>query len=471
MRETIAGTSRTRMLASWFAVTSSVVLIAGCAGGRPAAVSPEEIPALEDRLASDPNNADAVLRYSAALFADGQCDSATTVARRGMTLKPKDALGPLVVGSCHEQQREWDQALGVYNTYLASYPEGRGSSAVRARTTLAQRERATDRARLAIQREADFAQQAGDPQTLAVLPLDIVGDSTYQPLSRGLAQIITSDLALLQRFQMVERLQVGALLEEMELGQTGRVDPATAARVGRLLQAGRMVQGLAAIPGEEQTRLEATVVLANGEITAPAVESGEFKDLLDMEKRLVVSIAEQLGYQLSQAELNLILENGTQNLAAFLAYSRGLVAEDMGDYSAAAMHYGDAARADPSFRQARDQYRATVAAPAAEQASAGEITSVATQTPPPAPVMPAAPIAVVSSVSDLAALQSEVTLGTSGTTFGDESGGSGDGGGGITTPIAPTGTGTNASQPPPTPTVAGTPVTGTGTIRIFFRLP
>jgi hypothetical protein len=85
--------------------------------------------------------------------------------------------------------------------------------------------------------------------------------------------------------------------------------------------------------------------------------------------------------------------------------------------------------------------------------------------------MPAAPIAVVSSVSDLAALQSEVTLGTGGTTFGDESGGSGDGGGGITTPIAPTGTGTNASQPPPTPTVAGTPVTGTGTIRIFFRLP
>jgi tetratricopeptide (TPR) repeat protein len=470
MRNTFAGTSRTRLLASWFTVTSSVLLIAACAGGRPAAVSPEEIPALEDQLASDPTNADVMLRYSAALFADGQCDSATAVARNGMARKPKDALGPLVVGSCYEQQRDWDQALGVYRTFLATYPQEKGASVVRARQTLAQRERATDRARLAIQSEADFAQQAGDPQTLAVLPLDIVGDSMYQPLSRGLAQIITSDLALLQRFRMVERLQVGALLDEMELGQSGRVDAATAARVGRLLQAGRMVQGLAAIPGQEQTRLEATVVLSDGEVTAPAVESGEFKNLLEMEKRLVVSIAEQLGYQLSQAELNLILENGTQNLAAFLAYSRGLVAEDLGDYSAAAMHYGDAARADPSFQQAQDQYQATAAAPAAEQATVAQITTVATEPPPPAVEPTVAPIAVVSTVSDVAAIQSEVTLGTSVITSGDQ-GGSTDAGGGVSTPIAPTGTGTNASQPPPTPTIEGTPVTGTGTSRIFFRLP
>jgi hypothetical protein len=266
---------------------------------------------------------------------------------------------------------------------------------------------------------------------------------------------------------MVERLQVGALLDEMELGQTGRVDPTTAARVGRLLQAGRMVQGLAAIPGEEQTRLEATVVLSDGEVTAPTVESGEFKELLEMEKRLVVGIAEQLGYQLSQAELDLILENGTQNLAAFLAYSRGLVAEDMGDYSAAALHFREAVQADPGFQQAQDRYQATVAVPAVEQAAAGEITIVATEAPPP-PVVPVTPIAVISTVNDIAAIQSEVTLGQGGIVV-EEPGATG--GTGISTPIAPTGTGTNASQPPPTPTIAGTPVTGTGTIRIFFRLP
>ena len=470
MSNPISGTRRTRPLVLWFPVACSGLLLVGCAGGRPAEVSPEEIPALEEQLARQPDNADVVLRYSAALFARGDCDTATAVARRGMGLKPKDALGPLVVGSCHEQEREWDQAVGVYRTYLTAYPDERGSAAIRAREVIAQRTRATDRARLVLQQEAEFAQEAGDPQTLAVLPLAIVGDSMYQPLSRGLAQIITSDLALLQRFRMVERLQVGALLDEMELGQSGRVDPTTAARVGRLLQAGRMVQGLAAIPGEDQTRLEATVLLSNGEVTAPTVESGELKELLEMEKRLIVGIAEQLGYQLSQAELNLILENGTQNLAAFLAYSRGLVAEDMGDYSAAAMHYRDAARADPSFQQAQDKYQATAAAPVVEQATAAEITTVAEvePPPPPPPEIRVAPIAVVSTLSEIAPLQSEMTLGT-GVTTAEAPGGTG--GTEITTPIAPTGTGTNASQPPPTPTIAGTPVTGTGTIRIFFRLP
>jgi len=467
MRNSIAGTRRIHLLGVSSMLAGVALLTAGCAGGRPATVSPEEIPALEAQLARDPDNADVLLRYAAALYTGGQCDSATAVARAGMALKPREALGPLVLGQCHEQVRAWDQALLTYRTYLTAHPDEPGSASIRARQTLVERQRATDQARQALQRESELAQVAGDPQTLAVLPVAIVGDTAYQPLSRGLAQIITSDLALLQRFRMVERLQVGALLDEMEFGQTGRVDQTTAARVGRLLQAGRMVQGLAAIPDEEQMRLEATVVLSDGEVTAPAVESGAFRELLEMEKRLVVGIAEQLGYVLSQAELNLILENGTQNLAAFLAYSRGLAAEDMGDYSAAALHYREAARVDPGFRQARQQYQATVAAPAVQQAAAGEITTVAAETVPPTEV-PVTPIAVVATVSDIAAIQSEVTLGQGGVMV-EEQGATG--GTGISTPIAPTGTGTNASQPPPTPTIAGTPVTGTGTIRIFFRLP
>ncbi len=463
MTHTFHGTRRIRLWGLSSALAGVGLLMSGCAAGRPAVVSPEEIPALEAQLTRQPDNADVVLRYAAALFADGRCDTAIVVARAGMGLEPKSALGPLVVGQCHEEAREWDQALSTYRTYLTTYPDERGSSSIRARETLALRQRATDHARQALERESELAQVAGDPQTLAVLPVAIVGDTAYQPLSRGLAQIITSDLALLQRFRMVERLQVGALLEEMELGQTSRVDRTTAARVGHLLQAGRMVQGLAAIPDEDQMRLEATVVLSDGEVTAPAVESGAFRQLLELEKRLVVGIAEQLGYVLSQAELNLILENGTQNLAAFLAYSRGLAAEDMGDYSAAALYYRDATRADPGFRQARQQYQATVAAPAVQQAAAGEITTVAVAAEATLPTeVPATPIAVVSTVSDIAAIQSEVTLGQGGIVEGETA---------ISTPIAPTGTGTNASQPPPTPTIAGTPVTGTGTIRIFFRLP
>ena len=388
-------------------------LAVGCGLGRVSEVSPEEIPALEQRLAENPGDGALMLRYAAALFAGDQCDSATVVARGGMTSRPKDALGPLVVGQCLEQGGDYDQAIDVYRRYLTAHSGERGATAVSSREMFAVRARATAQAREALARESEQAQVATDPQIVAVLPLQIVGDSQYQPLSRGLAQILTSDLGLLQRFRMVERLQLGALLDEMRLGQTGNVDQASVSRVGRLLRAGRMVQGTAAIPDDADTRLEASVVMSNGEVTSPTSRSGRLRDLMDLEKEVVVGIASQLGYTLSAAEQQMILENGTRNLAAFLAYSRGLLAEDMGDYSAAAAHFSDAVQADPNFQAARDGFQANDVASAVQEAVPAEITVTAAEpTTDPANILggtvaDAVVAAITSTQLDIAATQSE----------------------------------------------------------------
>src|SRR3989441_9603871 len=42
---------------------------------------------------------------------------------------------------------------------------------------------------------------------------------------------------LFRSLRLLERLQIGVLLDELKLGQSERADPATAARVGRLLRA------------------------------------------------------------------------------------------------------------------------------------------------------------------------------------------------------------------------------------------
>jgi len=277
-------------------------LVAGCGMGRVSEVSPAEIPALEQQLAENPGDGTLLLRYAAALYSAERCDSAVVVARAGMVRRPNDALGPLVVGQCLEQGENYDQAIDVYRRYLSEHSGERGAGAIRSREMLAVRGRATLQAREALARESEQAQVAADPQIVAVLPLQIVGDSQYQPLSRGLAQMLTSDLGLLQTFRMVERLQLGALLDEMRLGQTEQVDQNTAARVGRLLRAGRMVQGTAAIPEDADARLEASVVMSTGEVTSPTSRSGRLRDLLDLEKEVVVGIAGQLGYTLSEAE-------------------------------------------------------------------------------------------------------------------------------------------------------------------------
>jgi tetratricopeptide (TPR) repeat protein len=415
----------------------------------PAPVSPAEISDLAGRVAREPGNGELVLRYAAALHAGGRCDSATTIARRGMVLAPANALGPLVAGQCLERAEQFDDAIVIYRAFLARYPTSRGVAAVRSRELLASRDAASRHARQALARETELSQSPADPQTVAVLPLQVTGDSAYRPLSRGLAQMLTSDLALLRRFRMVERLQLGALMDEMQLSAGTRVDEATAARVGYLMRAGRMVQGLAAIPSEQQIRLEAAVVTGTGEVTAPASANGRFRDLLQLEKEVVVGLAARLGYTLSEAERRAVLENGTANLAAFLAYSRGLEAEDRGDYAAAAAYYAEAVRQDPGFQAAREGYQAAASAPAAQTGSAGDLTVLASE-PPPEPEVPdatAANDALDSTVGDIAATQSEQST--------------------AITDVGPPPTATNTAQPPP-PTLIGNL---TGTIRIVFRLP
>ncbi len=432
-----------------------------CAGRRVAEVSPAEIPEIESALARDPDNGPLRVRYAAALFAADRCELAVAEARRARGLVPQDAAAVLVIGQCLERSGDYEQALSEYRGYLAAFPEARGSAAVRAREMLAFRAYSTQLARLALQNEAQLAQQPADPNTLAILPLTIAGDTAqYGALSRGLAQIIMSDLALIRRFRLVERIRLNALLDELRLAEAGRVDPATAARLGRLIQAGRLVQGLAAIPPEGEVRLEANVVLPSGEVVGPEAVSGRFRDLLRLEKELVVQLAGRLGYFLSEAERRLIMENGTQNLAAFLAYSRGLVAEDLGDYQAAAQFYSQAVQNDPGFVQARQQYQTSATATAVQQATPGQVTTVAAQAPPPT-VTPAEPAtsAVASATADVAATQAESATQTKTQQQQQPA------------PPPVTVANTPSNDPPPTPTNQGTSNTVSGIIRILFRLP
>jgi hypothetical protein len=124
-------------------------------------------------------------------------------------------------------------------------------------------------------------------------------------------------------------------------------------------------------------QLSATVVTGTGVVRPVGQVTGPFPKLLELEKHVVFDLAAQLGLELTQAEREQILRQGPKNLAAFLAYSRGLEAMDRGDYDAAARHFRRAAQADPSFQAARDGQQAAIAAPAAEQATgAGIVTMV-----------------------------------------------------------------------------------------------
>ncbi len=365
---------------------SLVLLLMFLAGGvacarapRPAAVTPAEIPDLLAQAHQQPRNAAIRFRLAAALAASQRCDTATLVAEAAQPLELDNVLGPLVVGGCQEQAGHYDEAAGTYTAFATQHPQAQGVAALRAKAQLALRAGAEQTARQALAREAELAQQPPEAATVAVLPLVISGDSSYQPLSRGLAELITTDLAYVRTLRLLERLQIGVLLDELKLGEGERADPGTAARVGRLLRAERMVQGVATIPGGEHNppvQLSASVVTGNGVVRPVGEVRGPFAQLLELEKQVVFDLAAQLGIQLTEAERQRILRQGPRNLAAFLAYSRGLDAMDRGDYAAAARSFQAAAQADPSFQAARQGQQAAVAAPAAQQATGGGIVTV-----------------------------------------------------------------------------------------------
>lgn len=350
---------------------------AACASGGYGSVSPADVGRLRADVAANPVDGEATLRLAAALHAGGDCDEAVDVARRGMELRPQDAIGPLIVGECLESRGEPAEAVDVYERYTAQYASTVGAPAVEARAMLARRRMADEEASRLIENEAALSAESADPDVLAVMPLEVVGDDAYAPLSFGLASMITSDLALVGRIRLVERAQLDALLRELELGRSGLVDPATAARAGRMLRAGRVAHGITNITDDERMRLEVSVMDPSSRIVGDESASGDLRNLFDMEKDVVLALVERMGYQLTQGERNAILENGTRSLAAFLAYSRGLWEEDAGNYQAAADAFAAAVRADPGFQQARDAYRVSSGASVVQGAGAASAASLA----------------------------------------------------------------------------------------------
>jgi TolB-like protein len=83
--------------------------------------------------------------------------------------------------------------------------------------------------------------------TVAVLPFvnSAIGQSTAElaPLSKGIADLLIVELAQNPGIRVVERENLVRLIEEQNLARDGRVDDATAARLGRLLGAKHMITG------------------------------------------------------------------------------------------------------------------------------------------------------------------------------------------------------------------------------------
>jgi TolB-like protein len=209
---------------------------------------------------------------------------------------------------------------------------------------------------IANERALDVATLA--PQSLGIPPFRVAAsDTTLSALGYGLADLLTTDLARSGRLQVVDRLRLDAVLREISLVESGRVDTATAPRVGKLVQARRLVLGgLTETPGGGLAINAEVADVASGEVREAVSASAPLADILRAEKELAFRLFDQLGVTLTPAERGLVEQLPTKNVAAVLAYSRGVRFEAEGRYGEARDEYQRAVQLDPGFRGAQEHF-------------------------------------------------------------------------------------------------------------------
>ncbi len=317
--------------------------------------TPRELTSIRQRAAVD-RSPEAQVALGATWLAAGQRDSARVVLERVLATSPRNAPALLYLGITSEEQGNYFRADSLYRAYLALGRSAPLKREVTRRLAVVRREALVASIRSALASEARLSRLAPEPRAVAVFPFSYDGqDARLQALSRALAGLLTTDLAQTSRLRVLERAQVQALVDEIKLSGIGLVDPATAVRGGRLLRAGRVVQGQ--MGGDDRAlRLAVAVVRADtsaAQKAAPIEVQDQLSRLFAMEKTLALGLYQSMGIELTVAERERVSHYATQNVEALLEYGWGLAAEDRGELGSAADHFQRAGLLDPGFSEAR----------------------------------------------------------------------------------------------------------------------
>jgi curli biogenesis system outer membrane secretion channel CsgG len=196
--------------------------------------------------------------------------------------------------------------------------------------------------------------------TVAVMYFDngaLVQHADYDPFSKGIADMLITSLAQNDRIRVVERDQLQQLLKEQNLATTTHVDPATAARIGKLLGARHMIFGGFVIDMHQNMRLDARAVnTETSQVEHVETVSDKADNLLPMVNQLADKLnsglklpaitASRTPPAVPSATSETTSAKGAKTTAApvhrwqaLLEYSRALVEEDNGNTTQAVSLY------------------------------------------------------------------------------------------------------------------------------------
>lgn len=341
-----------------FAMLLSVPSISASDAGSKKSVEVEKsVERYKAQLEKSPNKAELWRKLGISYFQLERYDEALTALTKASTLDPNNATSVVYRGMIHEQKGQLDQAKNLYQSYLAFGKQDRLTQEVRYRLRWIEDNELQKVVDQAVRNEKKVKISEIPKNSVAIIRFNVDSLSPQlKPLGRGLAELVYNDLSYVPDLKLVERLELTRLQDELKLSQSEFSDKFYAPRIGRIVGAAKIITGQVTQLNGERVSIDCGIIdVGPGLAEYPGRQEGKLAETFTMQKKLVLSIIQKLGYEITPAIKNQIDKSATESFLALLAFSRGLDYADQGLYPLAEAEFKTALAEDPHFDLAKQQ--------------------------------------------------------------------------------------------------------------------
>jgi len=194
--------------------------------------------------------------------------------------------------------------------------------------------------------------------TLAILYFTngaLIDNASYAPLSKGMAEMLITELSQNDAVRVVERDRLQSLMEEQNLQNSDRVDKETAVKLGKMLGARHMLIGTFVIDPKKNMRIDVRAVnTETSQIEYTESVTGQADNLLQLVIQLGTKVNAGLKFPaLKTASISTPATKSPNQFKAIMAMSQAIEAEDKKDKVSAASLYKQAIALSPDFNRAK----------------------------------------------------------------------------------------------------------------------
>lgn len=156
------------------------------------------------------------------------------------------------------------------------------------------------------------------------------GNSKYNSLSKGIADMLITDLSKVRDIDIVEREKLEELIKEIKLGSSSYFDQKTAQKLGKGLGAASILTGSFYVL-DGSLRIDARLInVESGKVIAADEVTGSTRDFFSLHKKLVHLLVNSLNVNYNYSTQSVIDYDNKIELTAVVNYSNALTYEDNG---------------------------------------------------------------------------------------------------------------------------------------------